>query len=320
MSKLSWKQESAEACMLSEERAQRALQSSEAHQQSIAKLTADGVIQALQHKQCEANLASVTSERDVLQAEVSQSRGPLYEEASDLPLLWNSSIPIHQSDLHKRVTWAAAPFTYASRSHYCWKAQQGFGISSNNISCREGKSNTLKVSHGIVRSSKRSCWIYRDLLFEQVNHRPHYSLALQCHSLVLIGWSPFQNLEMKSKMLLQVRKDVEARISETMRQLHDKDMQIEQLRHEHRQVIRPLSLFSQNFCVAELIITMRLCVLLHAVNLWKSNKQQDKDLFLDFRQKHPLTRFLTPCRKIWTKTGIWSCYVQTLISCKVGSL
>ena len=64
------------------DRAERARQSSERHQQGLAKLTADNVVLMLRLRQCEAGLAAATTERDALKMESSEKRGPWFEEVS----------------------------------------------------------------------------------------------------------------------------------------------------------------------------------------------------------------------------------------------
>ena len=64
------------------DRVERARQSSGRHQQGLAKLTADNVVLVLRLRQCEAGLAAATAERDTLKLEISEKRGPWFEEVS----------------------------------------------------------------------------------------------------------------------------------------------------------------------------------------------------------------------------------------------
>ena len=64
------------------ERAHKASEGAQRHQQAMAKLTADNLVLLLRLRQCEAGLAAATTERDALRLEVTEKRGPWFEEVS----------------------------------------------------------------------------------------------------------------------------------------------------------------------------------------------------------------------------------------------
>jgi len=67
------------------DKADKASDAAEKHQRGVAKLTADNVVQLLRLRQCEAALATATDERDLLQHQISQKRGPWYDEVRAWP-------------------------------------------------------------------------------------------------------------------------------------------------------------------------------------------------------------------------------------------
>lgn len=83
---------------MAKEEAEKASRAAEKHQKAIAKLTADNVVQLLRLKQSEASLAAATAERDALQLEVSNIRGPWYAQVSD-GSVDKVSTPLHHRSL-----------------------------------------------------------------------------------------------------------------------------------------------------------------------------------------------------------------------------
>ena len=84
-------QEASNDIQLSEEKFERARELAEQYRESFSRLTSDSVVQASQLKQCESELASVTAERDMLQADVHQNRGPFYDEVHLLSLMLSNN-------------------------------------------------------------------------------------------------------------------------------------------------------------------------------------------------------------------------------------
>ena len=64
---------------IAREKADKSSELAEKHQKAVAKLTADNVVQLLRLKQCEAALSGATSERDSLQQQIAEKRGPWFD-------------------------------------------------------------------------------------------------------------------------------------------------------------------------------------------------------------------------------------------------
>ena len=77
---------------IARERAEKSSDLAEKHQKAVAKLTADNVVQLLRLNQCQDRLSAATQERDSLQEQISEKRGPWFDAVSLLALLISSGI------------------------------------------------------------------------------------------------------------------------------------------------------------------------------------------------------------------------------------
>lgn len=71
---------------IARERAEKSSDLAEKHQKAVARLTADNVVQLLHLNQCKDALAAATQERDSLQQQIADKRGPWFDAVShDIP-------------------------------------------------------------------------------------------------------------------------------------------------------------------------------------------------------------------------------------------
>lgn len=71
---------------IARERSQKSSDLAEKHQKAVAKLTADNVVQLLRLNQCQEKLTAATQERDSLQEQIAEKRGPWFDAVSNYSL------------------------------------------------------------------------------------------------------------------------------------------------------------------------------------------------------------------------------------------